>query len=106
MLVRSALVCVGGVGGDIVLSNGERRWSLHAEPVLAGKWVGSLLEALLALGQSLVLSYSHICDGCDVKEKVVLWLVVRRWQFDGSLWSQRQFELCREKLGCCLRQER
>lgn len=44
-----------------VLANGKGRWGLDGKPVLPGEWVGALLQALLALGQSLVLSDSHDC---------------------------------------------
>ena len=48
-----------------VLSHVKRRWCLHREPVLPLKWVDLLFQALLALGQSLVLTDSHA--GCKIE---------------------------------------
>lgn len=47
----------------IVLSDGERRGSLDGVPVLLGEGIGLLLETLLSLRETLVLSYGHDCDG-------------------------------------------
>lgn len=53
--VYCAYVCVG----LCVLSDAEGGWCLDRIPVLLRERVGSLLEALLALGKALVLSYRH-----------------------------------------------
>lgn len=45
-----------------VLSNGECGGRLDGVPVLLCERIGSLLETFLALGETLVLSYSHGCD--------------------------------------------
>lgn len=47
-----------GISVD-VLPDVERRWCLHRVPVFPCERVRTLLQALLALGQSLVLPYSH-----------------------------------------------
>jgi hypothetical protein len=48
------------VGGG-VLSDGESGGCLDGVPVLLSEGVGPLLQALLALGQSLVLANRHVC---------------------------------------------
>ena len=47
--------------GDGVLSDGESGGCLDGVPVLLSEGVGPLLQALLALGQSLVLANRHVC---------------------------------------------
>ena len=58
---RSRSHCFGGWVGDGVLSDGESGGCLDGVPVLLSEGVGPLLQALLALGQSLVLADSHDC---------------------------------------------
>ena len=65
------LATVQGSGyGDIVLSDGEGGRGLHGIPVLLRKWISALLEALLALGKTLVLANSHDC-GVGVGSRVL-----------------------------------
>lgn len=45
-----------------VLSDGEGGGGLDGVPVLLREGVGSLLQSLLALGQSLVLANRHVRD--------------------------------------------
>lgn len=62
------------MGWGVVLANVKRRWGLDGEPVLPREWVGALLQALLALGQSLVLADSHDCwknRNCVVSKKAL-----------------------------------
>lgn len=48
--------------GCDVLSDGEGGGSLDGVPVLLLERVGSLLDTLLSLGETLVLAYRHDCD--------------------------------------------
>jgi hypothetical protein len=47
-----------------VLSMLERGGRFDRIPVLLCKWIGSLLESLLAFRKALVLAYGHDCDEC------------------------------------------
>jgi hypothetical protein len=50
-----------------VLSDGECGGSLDRVPILLCERVCSLLETFLALGETLVLSYSHDCECVEVE---------------------------------------
>lgn len=55
------------------LSDGESGWRFDGEPILLRKGVNSLLEALLALRQSLVLAYSHdCCELCGCRSVIIV----------------------------------
>lgn len=60
-LALDRIVPVKGWVGDGVLSDGESGGRLDGVPVLLSEGVGPLLQALLALGQSLVLANRHVC---------------------------------------------
>ena len=60
--------------GDGVLSDGESGGCLDGVPVLLSEGVGPLLQALLALGQSLVLANRHVCGmSRSCRLVVVVW---------------------------------
>ena len=60
--------------GGGVLSDGEGGGRLDGVPVLLSEGVGPLLQALLALGQSLVLANRHVCGmSRSCKLLVVVW---------------------------------
>jgi len=62
-----------GLGGG-VLSDGESGGCLDGVPVLLSEGVGPLLQALLALGQSLVLANRHVCGmSRSCRLVVVVW---------------------------------
>jgi hypothetical protein len=62
-----------GLGGG-VLSDGESGGCLDGVPVLLSEGVGPLLQALLALGQSLVLANRHFCGmSRSCRLVVVVW---------------------------------
>lgn len=62
------------MGGGGVLSDGEGGGGLDGVPVLLREGVGSLLQALLALGQSLVLANRHVCGmSRSCRLVVVVW---------------------------------
>jgi hypothetical protein len=65
-------MCVVMGGG--VLSDGEGGGGLDGVPVLLREGVGPLLQALLALGQSLVLANRHVCGmSRSCRLVVVVW---------------------------------
>jgi hypothetical protein len=60
--------------GGGVLSDGEGGGGLDGVPVLLSEGVGPLLQALLALGQSLVLANRHVCGmSRSCRLVVVVW---------------------------------
>jgi hypothetical protein len=87
-------------GGEVfVLSDGECGGSLDGVPVLLRKGISSLLEALLALGQALVLADSHDCGACCEFVVGVWWLAEGslQYRFDFLAWLFGAF-LALEKL--------
>lgn len=73
-----------------VLSDGEGGGGLDGVPVLLREGVGSLLQALLALGQSLVLANRHVCG------------MSRSCRLVGVVWRRRgirSFDVGKARLG-------
>lgn len=71
--------------GFVVLSDLECGGSLDGVPIFLRERIGSLLEALLALGETLVLPDSHDCSA------VVEWKIGRLWRLK-SAWCR--FAVC------------
>ena len=91
--IKSTCLC-----RSIVLSNGEGGWRFDVKPVLPRKRICLLLQAFLALGQSLVLSYGH--DGsCGRKGERLRSLLsaLRSCVQSSNCYAGPQFRACQEK---------